>query len=202
MPPQVDIALYSCSPRPHGNSDKAAGLMAKTLKAEGAAASIHYLRQFNILPCQGCNRCEHDPHGRCFLSSEDQSGQAFAPLLEAKTVLFASPIYFYHLPAVFKGFVDRSQSFYNRWLKGNDEMRGLPKRRGHVVLIAGRDQGERLFEGSLLTLRYFLRSFNIELAEPLLLRGLDHADDLAQDEEACLKVREYARQALTVGDAG
>lgn len=65
----------------------------------------------------------------------------------------------------------------------------LPLRPVWVCLVAGRKQGEKTFEGSLLTLKYFFKIFNFEMQPPLTLRGLEGAGDLA--------VHPGARGALT-----
>ncbi len=188
-------ALFSCSPRPGGNSDQAALLFAQGLHEVGGSGQTVVLRRHTVHPCVGCHRCEHDPDRACFLASMDQSGRLFQLLQSAPLVFFASPIYFYHLPAIFKMFIDRGQSYFLRYQDKDKRLLALPRRKAHVCLVAGRKRGEHLFEGSLLTLRYFLAPFNLELAEPLLLRGLDLPNDLANDPAAGAAVLEYGRAA-------
>lgn len=170
--------IFACSPRAAGNSDTAARLIAKGIAEAGGQSQLVTLRQYRVSPCLGCRRCEYDPNRQCFQARDDQSGSLFQTLLSAPLVFFVSPIYFYHLPSGFKAFIDRGQSFYLRMLDKDPELLALRHRKAHVCLIAGRTQGEHLFAGSLLTLRYFLQPFRLELAEPLLLRGLDDAQDL------------------------
>jgi hypothetical protein len=125
----------------------------------------------------------------------DQAEELFAPLLAAPVVLFAAPIYFYHLPAQFKGLIDRSQRYYALREKGDPRVAALPRRPAHVVLAAGRPTGEKLFEGSLLTLKYFLHSFNRSLDGTLLFRGKDRPGDLAADPAACDDLRGLGERA-------
>jgi hypothetical protein len=61
--------------------------------------------------------------------------------------------------------------------------------------LAARARGEKLFEGSLLTLRYALAALNMRLAEPLLLRGLDGPGDLRGRPEAARAVIAYGEAA-------
>jgi multimeric flavodoxin WrbA len=188
-------ALFECSPRPHGNSDTATELFAEGLGAAGMAGITIPLRKFTILPCIGCGRCGRDPGGRCFQERDDESRALFRHLLEAPLAMFSSPIYFYHLPAQFKALIDRSQSFYNRKLAGDPALLNLPRRPAWVVLVAGRPRGERLFEGALLTMKYFLDVFNFRMEEPLLLRGMDGPRDLAEDEGASAVIRAAGERA-------
>jgi len=178
------IAAFSCSPRARGNSDKAMELFVSAVRKAGGKAHRIYLRQYDVLPCLGCCRCAHDRGRRCFQAKMDQSAPLFQTLLSAPRFFFAAPIYFYHLPSMFKAFIDRGQRFYLRREDDDAELLALPRRLAHVALMAGRARGDKLFEGSLLTLRYFLRPFNIELAEPLLFPGMDGPKDLLQSPEA------------------
>ena len=71
----------------------------------------------------------------------------------------------------------------------------------HVLLVAGRKQGERLFEGALLTLKYFLWPFHRHPVEPCLLRGLDAPGDLAADSPSRARISAYAQAAIHAGHA-
>jgi multimeric flavodoxin WrbA len=188
-------AVFACSPRPGGNSDLAASLLRDTLAEEGRAARGLALRDVSLLPCVGCQSCTKNPEQGCVLAGRDQADQLFAPLLHAPALYFCSPIYYYHVPAGFKAFIDRGQAFYARAQAGDPAMRNLPRRTARAVLVAGRPRGEKLFEGSLLTLKYFLQPFNVTLGEPLLLRGQDAKGDLAGDHAARALVEAYARAA-------
>ncbi|MFV0422380.1 flavodoxin family protein [Oleidesulfovibrio sp.] len=184
----------SCSPRAGGNSDKAAQLFAQGF-CTGLPAEVLHLRHYDIRPCTSCYRCEHDPKGWCFLENMDQSAAIFRLLLEAPALHFSAPVYFYHLPAHFKALIDRTQRFWLLRERGDATMLNLPARKAWITMVAGRKHGDRLFEGSLLTLRYFLKSFNISLQEPLLLTGLDDAEAMDRHPEAEERIVEYGRQA-------
>ena len=129
------------------------------------------------------------------LMEKDQSEMLFQLIASSPMLFFASPIYFYHLPAAFKGFIDRAQRYYAAKLAGDPGLASLKSRPAHVCLVAGRPRGERLFEGSLLTLRYFLWPFNATLAEPLCLPGVDRAGDLGDDASVKNRVIRYACEA-------
>lgn len=188
-------AVFSCSPRASGNSDLAAELFRRGVAQAGGVAQQVLLRQFKVTPCIGCGRCEHDAHRRCYLTKKDQSGALFTLLQHAPLVYFCSPIYFYHLPAAFKGFVDRGQSYYLRMRDKDPILAALPKRKAYLTLIAGRNRGENLFRGALLTLKYFLAPFNLELADPLLLKGLDEQDALNQRRDRRRRIVAYGEAA-------
>lgn len=184
-------AIFACSPRAGGNSDHAAQFIARGIHDAGGKARVVNMRQFRITPCLGCGRCEFDPDGHCFQASDDQSGPLYQVLLSSPLVVFCSPIYFYHLPSGFKAFIDRSQSYYLRMQNKDPELIALPRRPASVCLVAGRPVGDKLFDGALLTLRYFMEPFNRYLEEPMTLRGLDAPDDLEESEGMEARLREH-----------
>jgi putative NADPH-quinone reductase len=185
--------LFACSPRGGGNSDTSARAFAQGIVDAGGTSEIVYLREKIILPCKGCSLC--DPSGICILAAKDDVESLFDALLKAPFVFFASPIYFYHLPALFKGFIDRAQSYYFRSMHQDQTLVDLPRRRAYVSLCAGRPQGERLFEGSLLTLKYFLDVFRFSLHDPVLFRSMDGPNDFAAHKDALNTMRLLGREA-------
>jgi len=189
-------AVFRCGPRKNGNTDRAAALFQETLAGEGLAAEAVFLRRNRVDPCVGCGVCAKGPRHSCPLSAGDESGPLFDRLVHAPFLAFASPIYFYHVPAIFKALIDRTQRFYAALEAGNSPVKNQPPRRAYVILAAGRQRGDRLFEGTLLTLKYFLFPFGVTLAEPLTLRGLDGPMDFARSEEAADLVRDYAQKAV------
>lgn len=118
------------------------------------------------------------------------------PLLRASILFFAAPIFFYHLPAQFKAFMDRTQRFYLMKQKNAPSIMSLAPRTAYIVLLGAREQGARLFEGSLLSLRLMLDIFNIVPAEPLLLYGLDAPTALSENQELQTRVTAYAYNAF------
>jgi len=177
-------AVFSCSPRAGGNSDHSAECFSAGIRQAKGRCHVFYLRQFNVHPCMGCLRCSWDPHGDCFLTDMDQSAPLFQLLLSAPLLFLSAPIYFYHLPAQFKIWIDRSQSYYLRREQGDSALLNLPKRPVVINLVAGRQKGEKLFDGAMLTLKYFLRTFNFEIQEHFVFKGVDASEDLQADQEA------------------
>jgi hypothetical protein len=196
--------IFACSHRPGGNSDHAARLIAQGVEEAGGAARIVAVRDFEITHCTACHACLAAPDHRCIFQDQDQAEELFALLRQAPAVFFASPIYFYHLPSRLKAWIDRGQRF---WAMRQDQDPAVPHgadhpamgaaplpsprpdsrpipRLAHVALFAGRPRGEKLFEGALVTLKFFLSNFGIGLAEPLLFRGKDGPGDLAADAAA------------------
>jgi multimeric flavodoxin WrbA len=191
--------VFLCGPRAGGNSDAAGRAFAAGLARAGQAPRIIALRDHDVAPCRGCGACA-GPGRRCVLDRPgDAAGELFAALDAAPVAAFAAPIYFYHVPALFKAFIDRAQRRYEiRQAEGPGE---TPDRLAYPLLVAGRPRGERLFEGALITLKYFLWPFGFLPGPATLLRGLDAPGDLAGDAEALAAVEaagEAAGEAAAV----
>jgi multimeric flavodoxin WrbA len=176
------------------------------------------LRKHRVIPCIACDACGkiarslaasslglealagagpealRTPFG-CPLALKDESAVLLRALVETPVLCLVSPLYFYHLPAGLKGLIDRFQCFWSMRRHKVDGWMPESGRVCHVILLGARERGEKLFAGSLLTLRYALEPLGVSLAEPLPLYGLDGPDDLAArpgDQDA---LREYGKEA-------
>lgn len=178
--------VLSLSPRAGGNSDAAALLFAAAAgQALGRAVPVLRPCAGEVPPCLSCGACEGGaPCPQDAEDGPDGPGAVFEAMARAPYVFLSAPIYFYHLPAQAKALVDRSQSWFVRALAGDPAVAGLPPRPASCCLVAGRRKGERLFDGALLTLKYFLKVFNLDLQAPLTLRGIDAPGDLEADAAA------------------
>ena len=214
-PPRLHAAFaLACSPRRGGNTDAAAQAFCQGFTVEGGRIDPLCLRDQRILPCVACDACsrfapayvarqeEAGPavlagHAAriCPLAAQDDSTELFARLYTAQALFIASPIYFCHLPAQLKGFIDRGQTFWMLRSHQEPAITSLPERPAWMALTAGQPRGERMFEGALLTLRHFCELFNFKLQKPLLLPGFDGLTDLARTPPALEHVRRFGAQA-------
>lgn len=185
--------ILSCSPRRGGNCDTAAEL----LRSPGEAPPL-FLRDYSLLPCTSCDFCRSQPR-RCPLSAKDDSEKLFQAIFNTRKLVIVAPIYFYHLPAQLKALIDRSQAFWREETSGDTPGKktgpgeaGTGKTEGegaaapreaHAVLIGARPTGDKLFEGSILSLRYWMKALGFSLKNTLLLYGLDGPGELAAKPE-------------------
>ena len=169
------------SPRKGGNTDL---LLAEALKgaaAAGAKVEEIHLSDCKITPCRGCIGCFKD--GICVIMDEMQ--QLYPRLLEADIVILASPVYFYGITGWAKAMVDRIQALWARkYVLHNPELgkEGV-KRRGFFISVGG-TKGQRMFEGAILTVKYFFDAFNADYAGELLFRQVDARGDILKNSEA------------------
>ena len=184
--------VIGCSPRQKGNSDKAAEIVVQTLADMEESCELIFLRDKSIIPCQGCRGCLKTRDNRCVLVDRDDVQEILLAMSSAGKIYFCSPVYFYHVPAVFKALIDRGQSFYEAWMREGAPVKDL--RRAFCVLVAGRRKGELLFKGSLISMKYFLQPFGYVL-EDLCLRGVDQKNDLASDPESRELIKRFVQRA-------
>ncbi|MDL2268109.1 NAD(P)H-dependent oxidoreductase [Desulfovibrio sp. OttesenSCG-928-G15] len=217
--------ILSCSPRAGGNCDSAAGLFLQGVAASGGDARLMRLREYGLSGCIACDRCGKlarglaavepgkEPGGLlrkfasgrfpqelepgfafgCPLGANDDVPRLLDALLAASSLCLVAPVYFYHLPAQLKALLDRMQALWNAQELGFFD--DVPRKACRVILIGARQQGEQLFTGSLLSLRYALGSCGYDLAQPLLLMGMDGKGDLAAHDGARAMVAQYAEEA-------
>ncbi len=112
--------------------------------------------------------------------------------------MLASPIFFYTVSSHTKILMDRCQSLWVKkyWIEKKPFARRTLVGRNVVkkglFISVGATKGKRLFEGALLTVRYFLDALDMELWRSLLYRSLDLQGDV-------LKHPEYLEEAYSSG---
>jgi multimeric flavodoxin WrbA len=165
--------------------------------AAGAGADIErlYVRDLDIKGCIACGHC--DRKGFC-IQKDDM--RLVYPLLEkAARVVVASPVYFYGVTGQLKLLVDRSQAVYMKHeLAGKEGRRADPGAAGSGFLIAaGATKGKRLFECTILSVRYFFDALNMSYAGELCVRDLENKGAVTEHPTAlddCRKAgMEFAR---------
>ncbi|MBQ3170739.1 MAG: NAD(P)H-dependent oxidoreductase [Mailhella sp.] len=195
------VFIASCSPRKGGNCDFAASLVERTLPVP---CSVVRVADAHVRPCSSCGVCDSMP-GRCTLDGptvlpsstsspmppKDGAKALFAAMTLAPVTFIVSPIYYYHIPAQAKAWVDRTQRFWA--LNGETPAKG---RAMACVLIAARQQGEMLFDGAERSLRWMAKTLGMEWLEPLRLYGLEHASALADSVEKQADICSYTARVF------
>ncbi|MFW6284159.1 MAG: flavodoxin family protein [Desulfosalsimonas sp.] len=114
-------------------------------------------------------------------------------MLAADGLMLATPIFFYTVSAHVKALMDRCQSLWVKkyWIDKTEPGQLQPRRQGLLISV-GATKGKRLFEGTLLTVKYFLDVLDARLWDSLLYRGLDFEGDVE-------KYPQYLEQARDAG---
>lgn len=192
------VAIYG-SPRRNGNTATLLREVARGAREEGVEVEEVVLRDHSISPCMEIYGCIED--GRCAI--EDDFQPIRDRILRSDGLMLASPVFFYSVSAHTKTFMDRFQSLWVKkyWIDRVPFGKGQIKRKG-LFLSVGATKGARLFDGILLTVKYFFDVLDTELSRTLLFRGLDFEGDVQRHPEYLAQAyqagREFARE-LVVG---
>ncbi len=184
------MAIYG-SPRRRGNT--ALLLEQAVLGAREAGAEVEeiVLRDLKMSPCLEIYGCKKT--GRCAIQDDFQ--MVYDRILKSDGILLASPVFFYTVSAHTNILMDRCQSLWVRkyWLQsGPSEKR--PARRKGLFLSVGATKGKKLFDGVLLTVRYYFDALDCELWRSLLYRGLDAEGDVLRHPEYLEEARRAGRE--------
>ena len=184
------VAIYG-SPRRRGNTATLLKHAVQGAVDAGAQVNEIILRDLKISPCLEIYACKKD--GRCAI--KDDFHHVADQILSAKGLILASPIFFYTVSAHTKILMDRCQSLWVKkyWIDKVPFGQSEPKRKGLFISV-GATKGKKLFDGTLLTVKYFFDVLDMELFRSLLCRGLDFEGDV-------LKYPEYLEEAYEAGKA-
>ena len=182
------IAIYG-SPRRKGNT---ATLLKKAIEGareSGADVEEIVLRDLKISPCLEIYGCLQA--GECAIKDDFQVVRD--KILQAQGLILASPVFFYSVSAHTKILMDRFQSLWVKkyWVDKTPKEKQTSARKGLFISV-GATKGKKLFDGMLLSVRYFFEVLNMELWKALLYRQLDFQDDV-------LKHPEYLEEAFMAG---
>jgi len=181
------------SPRRGGNTEILLEEALKGAEREGAEIERLYLSALTITPCTECHGC--DETGTCVIL--DEMHKIYPKLLEADIIVLASPIFFYGVTAWAKALIDRSQALWaKRYLVKDPFMGKEGKRKKGFFISVGATKGQRVFEGAILTAKYFFDALNAEYAGELVFRGVDGKAEISKHPEALQQAREAGRRLV------
>ena len=190
METKAKIAAIYGSPRRKGNT---ATLLDKAVKGAGDAGAVVYpivLRDYRISPCLEIYGCKKN--GECAISDDFQ--QIRDQILASDAIMVATPIFFYTVSAHLKIFMDRCQSLWVKkyWLDPENNDGTQPAKKKALIISVGATKGKKLFDGMLLSMKYFFDVLDAETESTLLCRGLDLEGDV-------LAFPEYLDEAYRLG---
>jgi len=179
------------SPRKGGNTELLLEQALRGAEAEGAEVQRLRLTDYNIIPCKECLACYQNAH--CVLL--DDMSKIYPVLLESDIIILASPIFFYGITAWAKALIDRCQALWSRKYHLKDPSMGKEgkKRRGFFISVGG-TKGPKVFDGAILTARYFFDVLNAEYVGELVVREVDAKADILKHPEALRQAFEAGRR--------
>ena len=182
------VAIYG-SPRRKGNT---AALLRKAIEGardSGADVEEIVLRDLKISPCLEIYGCLQA--GECAIKDDFQVVRD--KILAAQGLILASPVFFYTVSSHTKILMDRFQSLWVKkyWVDKTPRDKKANNRKGLFISV-GATKGKKLFDGMLLSIRYFFDVLDMELWKALLYRQLDFQEDVSKHPE-------YLQEAYTAG---
>jgi multimeric flavodoxin WrbA len=179
------------SPRVKGNTDLLLDEALKGAKSQGAEVEKIVVDKLKITPCKEYLGCFRD--GNCVI--RDDMDAIYPKLLEAGVVILASPMFFYGVTSQAKALIDRCQAL---WARKHILKLTLPDggRKGAFIAV-GATKGKRLFEGSILTVKYFFEAINVEYVDELLVRGVDARGEIKQHPTVLSDAFELGRRVAS-----
>lgn len=183
-------AIYS-SPRRNGNTARLTREAVRGARDHGAQVHEIVLRDLKISPCLEIYQCRQA--GECAIQDDFQKVRN--TMLASQGLIISSPIFFYTVSGHLKGLMDRFQSLWVKkyWID-QIPLEKASNIRQALIIAVGATRGRKLFDGMLLTMKYFLDVLDADIWRALLYRELDFADDI-------LKHPEYLEEAYQSGQA-
>ncbi|MDD5399366.1 MAG: flavodoxin family protein [Dehalococcoidia bacterium] len=192
----MKLLCISGSPRRGGNTDRL--LNEAIIGAAGMGAQIKHivLADLDIAPCAHCDGCIQTG-GRCVI--EDDMQQIHADIREYDRFILASPIYFMGLTAQVKAMIDRCQALWviKNLLKLPVGLNKGTARRGAFISV-GATSYSNLFTGSIVTMKSWYKTLDIEYADELLVPGMDSYNASAGQQELLSRARSLGRQIVEI----
>jgi multimeric flavodoxin WrbA len=167
------------SPRRQSNTEIILDKALEGAREAGAEVEKVLVSKLKISPCLEIYACRRD--GNCAIKDDMQS--LYEKLLEADHIIFASPIFFYGITSQAKAIIDRCQAL---WVRrhvlgmGKEDKR---ERRGAFISI-GATRGKKLFDGAMLTVKYFFDAIGVKYSGDLLVRGIDNKAQIGEHPAA------------------
>ena len=185
----IKVLAICGSPRKGGNTDALLRKFLDGARTEGAVGEIIYITDLSITPCTECSSCFQS--GRCIISDDMQN--VYPLLLESDIIVFASPVFFCGVTGWAKALIDRAQALWAKKYILHDPSFGREgkQRQGFFISVGG-TKGQKMFEGAVMTVKYFFDALNASYAGELLIREVDACGDV-------LRLPDALRDAFSAG---
>ena len=188
-----DLIAFVGSARRGGNTDVLVSEALTAARKKGATARRIRLSEIDMHPCRGCMRCVS---GRC-RSHRDDVGHILEAMLEARALLFATPVYFWNVSGLMKTLWDRmlplaGLDMRSRPLVMRPHLSGT---RAGVMVIQEEAEGP---QGSICRL-FFDRNiadFGMEKTGEVFAYGALRRGEIRKDRKALAAARALGRRLV------
>ena len=165
------------SPRIKSNTALLLDSALKGAQKQGAKVEKIVVDKLQIAPCKEYYGCQKN--GNCVI--RDDMDDIYPKLLDADRIVVASPMFFYGITSQLKALIDRCQALWAR--KYIIRMKFPRSDRKGAFIAVGATTGQKLFDGSVLTIKYFFQAVDVAYVDELLIRGMDKKAEIKEHPE-------------------
>lgn len=182
------------SPRRGGNTDLLLEEVIMASHQAGVDTMLLRVSEMKLLPCNACGACWES--GECV--QQDDMQTVYTHLLDSHYIVIASPLYFMGVSAQLKALIDRCQALWARRYILKKELRNDRIRpRGLFISIAALNKGDKIFAGSIQTVKALFHVLGVEYKGEILCHGLEKKGAVREHPELLKKVRQATLQLFT-----
>jgi multimeric flavodoxin WrbA len=168
----------------------------------GAHVPEIVLRDLKMSPFLEIYGCKKD--GACVIKDDFESVESLFQRIDG--LILASPIFFYSVSAHTKILMDRCNSLWVKkyWVEKKPFGQKSYPHKG-LFLSVGSTRGKRLFDGAVLSVKYFMDALDMQLWKTLLYRGIETEGQIREHSSALQEAYDAGRdlvRALADGPAG
>jgi multimeric flavodoxin WrbA len=187
----MTLAAFLGSPRGGGNTDTLAQRILDGARASGVQTECAELRNLDIHPCTGCDRCWKN--GKQCIFSDDMIA-LYESISRADVLLFATPVYWYGPTAIMKAFVDRLVVF-NR-PQGRPAVEG----KAGILVSAYEEEGPEAAEPLVKMFELGFKYLGIRFIDRLIVDGVGPKGAILSKPAALERAAEIGRGLARSGE--
>jgi len=178
------------SPRRGGNTELLLKEFLRGCRDGEAEVEEVFLRELKISPCLEIYACKKT--GECPI--QDDMKPLYPKLMDADILAVTSPIFFFAVSAHLKAMIDRCQALWARkYLLRQPVAPGRTDRKGVFLAVGGATLG-KIFDGPLLTMKYFFDALDRTFDRALLYKGVDEKGDIRQHPTAMAEAYDLGKK--------
>lgn len=174
-----EVLLIMGSHRANGNSAYLINQLRERLNHHQVSNEVIDINRLNIKHCLDCAYCK-DHWGACVIN--DDMTNVYALLKKAKTVVFATPVYFNGVSSKLKVLVDRLQMLFICDFEHKRpfvDVVNRAQKQGYILSVGGARRYEHQFIGPEITLKLVFDNLRMPLIQHLTY---DNTDRIAVQE--------------------
>jgi multimeric flavodoxin WrbA/putative sterol carrier protein len=132
----MKVLALNSSPRAGGQSKTELMLthLVKGMQDAGAEVQIVHLREKTVRHCAGCFTCWTKTPGIC-IHKDDMTKELYPSWLESDLVVYATPLYHFHMNATMKAFIERTLPCLEPFFQEGEDRTHHPLRTRHPKMV-------------------------------------------------------------------